>query len=43
MQKNKINTQLKTLPKAIQMIIGAVVAFGAAAVIKLFLSNMLGL
>lgn len=43
MQKNKINTQLKTFPKAIQMIIGAVVAFGAAAVIKLFLSNILGL
>ena len=38
-----IFTKLETLPKVVQMIIGAVVAFPGAALMKLFLSSVMGL
>ncbi len=43
MQKRNKNSKIAELPKAVQMIIAAVIAFVGAAIIKLFLTNILGL
>ncbi len=42
LEKRKKNVQIAKLPKAVQMIIAMVVAFCGAAIMKLFLSNVLG-
>lgn len=42
LEKRKKNVQIAKLPKAVQMIIAMVVAFCGAAILKLFLSNVLG-
>ena len=42
LENRKNNTPLAKLPKVVQMIIAMVVAFCGAAVLKLFLSNVLG-
>ena len=43
MQKRDRNSKIAVLPKPVQMIIAAVVAFVVASIIKLFLTNVLGL
>lgn len=43
MQKRNKNSKIAELPKPVQVIIAAVVAFVSAAVIKLFLTHVLGL
>ena len=43
MQKRNRNSKIAVLPKPVQMIIAAVVAFVVASIIKLFLTNVLGL
>ena len=43
MQKRNKNSKIAELPKPVQMVIAAVVAFVAAAIIKLFLTYVLGL
>ena len=42
-QTSILYTKFQSLPKAMQMVIGAIVAFVAAMVIKLFLTSILGL
>ena len=42
-QKRDRNSKIAVLPKPVQMIIAAVVAFVVASIIKLFLTNVLGL
>ena len=42
-QKRKKNEKILGLPKAVQVIMGAVVALAGAAIIKLFLSKLFGL
>ena len=42
-QATSIYAKLKTLPKPVQMILGAIVAFGVAVLLKLFLVNVIGL
>ncbi len=42
MQKRNTTSKIAGLPKVVQMIIAAVVAFVVAAIIKLFLTNVLG-
>ena len=42
-QKRKKNDKITKLPKVVQMIIAAVVAFVGAVIIKLFLINIFGL
>ena len=43
MQKRKRNDIIRRLPKVVQMIIAAIVAFAGASIIKLLLVNVLGL
>lgn len=43
MPKRNQNSKITALPKAVQILIGAVVAFVVAAIIKLFLTHVLGL
>lgn len=42
-QASNLYTKAKTLPKAIQMVIAAIVAFTGAVIIKLFLTSVFGL
>lgn len=43
MQRRKRNVQISKLPKVVQMIIAAIIAFAGATIIKLLLVNVFGL
>lgn len=43
MQKRKSNYTIRRLPKVVQVVIAAIIAFVSASIIKLFLVNVLGL
>lgn len=43
MQRRKRNIQISKLPKVVQMIIAAIIAFAGSAIIKLLLVNVFGL